>query len=132
VTVWGYRDEAALRDLKARAGVMVMPNLPSREAGDVEGFGLVALEAAAEGVPLVAAETEGLLDAVRHGETGFLAPAGDAEAWARQVEAILDWDEDRRRTFADTAARALAMHYSWARVAGETLAVYRTAGRGRP
>jgi phosphatidylinositol alpha-1,6-mannosyltransferase len=132
VTLWGYRDDAALREQKAGAGVMVMPNLPSHDKGDVEGFGLVALEAAADGIPLVAAETEGLIDAVRHGETGFLAPAGDGEAWARQIIEVLDWDEARRQAFAESASRALEAHYSWSRVAGATLAIYRAAGRSDP
>ncbi len=131
-TLWGYCDDAAARKLKARASVMVMPNLPSHDTGDVEGFGLVALEAAAAGIPLVAAETEGLVDAVRHGETGFLAPAGDAEAWARQIMEVLDWDEGRRRAFAERAAGALALHYSWSRVAEDTLAIYRAAGHREP
>jgi glycosyltransferase involved in cell wall biosynthesis len=44
---------------------------------DGEGWGLAVIEAAAHGVPTVCREVDGLCDSVRHGETGWLAGAGD-------------------------------------------------------
>jgi len=46
----------------------------------VEGFGLVALEGPSQGIPCVASNIEGLQDAVRPPETGFLVSAEDPEA----------------------------------------------------
>lgn len=55
-----------------------------------EGWGLTTIEANACGTPVVATDVPGLRDSVRHGETGFLVPFGDAPAFARAVKAILD------------------------------------------
>ena len=78
-------------DVKAlwleRAGVCVMPNVVV--PGDIEGFGIVALEAAAAGCPVIAADIEGLCDAVTNGESGTLVPSGDAASWVAAVETLL-------------------------------------------
>lgn len=50
-----------------------------------ESFGLVAVEAMAAGLPVVASAQGGLVEIVRDGETGLLAPPGDAEALARAL-----------------------------------------------
>lgn len=112
-------------ELKRRAVAMVMPNVRNQDGEDVEGFGLTALEAADHGAPLVAADLEGIRDAVRDGETGFLVTAEDADAWADRIRELLDWSAERRRQFAAKAGQALREHYSWARVAADTVAVYR-------
>ena len=86
--VWlGKRSDAEKATWFAKAGVCVMPNIVVH--GDMEGFGIVALEAAAAGCPVVAANLEGLRDAVTDGESGVLAPSGDGPAWISAVHALL-------------------------------------------
>lgn len=53
--------------------------------GDVEGFGMVALEAAAHGLPTVAYAVGGVPDAVRDGSTGWLVAPGNSAAFAAAV-----------------------------------------------
>jgi phosphatidylinositol alpha-1,6-mannosyltransferase len=78
--IWlGKRSDAEKAHWFAKAGVCVMPNIIIR--GDMEGFGIVALEAAAAGCPVVAADLEGLRDAVTDGESGALVRPGDAKQW---------------------------------------------------
>lgn len=60
------------------ADVVVMP---AREAPpDVEGFGLVFLEANACGTPVIGARSGGIPDAIQHKTTGLLVPPSDPEA----------------------------------------------------
>ena len=76
------------------ADVFVQPNIPV--AGDMEGFGLVAIESAMQGTLVVAARLEGLIDAVDDGVTGELLPPGDAGAWIARLEALLADPEELR------------------------------------
>jgi phosphatidylinositol alpha-1,6-mannosyltransferase len=86
--VWlGARGDDEKASWFATAAVCVMPNIAV--AGDMEGFGIVALEAAAAGCPVVAADLEGLRDAITNGQSGTLVPSEDASAWVRAVEALL-------------------------------------------
>jgi glycosyltransferase involved in cell wall biosynthesis len=129
-----YGDDLAR--LRARALAVVVPNLPRETA--FEGFGLVALEGAADGGVVLAAETDGLPAAVVDGETGFLLPAGDAEAWARKIREVESWDADQRAVFVARARQRVATDFTWRRVADETLALCararanpRSAGTGK-
>jgi len=92
--------------------------VPSRS----ETFGLVALEAAACGTPVVAAEVGGLRTLVGHGRTGFLVADRDPLSWARRVEEILD-DRLTAATMALEAA-TVARGYSWDATAGLLLGCY--------
>ena len=82
-------------------------------AGDVfclpsyrEGFGTVAIEAGAMGLPVVATRVTGLVDAVVDGETGCLVPAKDAGALAAALAAVLDDRSLRQRLGEAGRARA--------------------------
>ena len=57
--------------------------------GDPEGFGMVAIEAAAHGVPTVAFATGGIVDAVAEGQSGYLVAPGDYAALAQTVLRVL-------------------------------------------
>jgi phosphatidylinositol alpha-1,6-mannosyltransferase len=70
-----------------RAAVCVVPNVAV--PGDVEGYGVVALEAAASGCPLVAADLHGLRDAIVDGEGGLLVTAEDAGLWTKVIVELL-------------------------------------------
>jgi len=67
----------------ASATLMLMPNL--QDDGDMEGFGLVALEASIQGKTVLAAGIEGITDAVHDGKNGYLLPSGNATAWADKI-----------------------------------------------
>jgi len=67
-----------------------------------ESFGLAALEAMAQGVPVVASRVGGIPEVVRHGVDGFLEPVGDVEAMAEDVLTLLR-DEPLRRRFGEAA-----------------------------
>ena len=66
------------------ADVFVMPNIPVK--GDVEGFGMVAIEASSCGVPVVASNIEGIKDAVKDGKNGYLVESGDSNSFVKKIK----------------------------------------------
>lgn len=79
--------------------------------GDVEGFGMVAIEAAATGLPTVACAVGGVPDAIAEGVSGYLVAPGDTMAFAAAVNRVL---EAGRSSF-DAKARAFASGFAWER-----------------
>jgi phosphatidylinositol alpha-1,6-mannosyltransferase len=89
----------------AAGDVFAMPCRTRRRGLDVEGLGIVYLEASATGLPVVAGDSGGAPDAVRDGETGFVVPGRDVAAVADRLIALL---RDR-----ELAARMGAAGRAW-------------------
>lgn len=83
VHLLGAVDDELREAVLQGADIFVQPNI--RVPGDMEGFGLVTIEAALRGTPVVAAALEGILDAVVDGSTGALVAAEDANAWTQRL-----------------------------------------------
>lgn len=83
--------------------------LPLMEIGCLtslnEGFSNAILEYMAEGLPVVATDVGGNREAIVDGVTGFLMPAGDEKAFARQVNILLENDHQRKLMGARGRAR---------------------------
>ncbi|MQA12920.1 MAG: glycosyltransferase [Pseudonocardiaceae bacterium] len=120
----GHLPDARLPALLAAADAVV---LPSR----YEPFGLVALEAAAAGAPLVASTTGGLGEVVRDGETGLAFTPGDVDGLARAVRAVLDRPTAARRR-AGAARRRLGTDFDWDTIAAATARRYARARQRSP
>ncbi|NUS72572.1 MAG: glycosyltransferase family 4 protein [Corynebacteriales bacterium] len=73
----------------AAGDVFAMPCRTRRGGLDVEGLGIVYLEASALGLPVVAGDSGGAPDAVRENETGFVVPGSDVDAIADKVCTLL-------------------------------------------
>lgn len=128
VRLLGRISENELTRLYRGADLFVMPNIPV--PGDMEGFGVVMLEAGLCGLPTIGARLEGIRDAIREGENGTLLPSGDAPAFAR---AILGYHGDRDALAAASAraARYTAANFSWSTIVDRYVRVLRqAAGRG--
>jgi D-inositol-3-phosphate glycosyltransferase len=92
--------------------------VPSRS----ESFGLVALEAAACGTPVVAAAVGGLRTLVDHGHTGFLVEGSDPDGFAAYVHEVLDNSRLADELGVNAAARAA--HYRWSITAARLRRLY--------
>lgn len=80
-------DDAALSEAWRAADVHVFPVRAVQ--GDVEGFGMVAIEAAAHGLPTVAFDVGGVADAVVEGKSGTLVREGDYQGMAAAIDGLL-------------------------------------------
>ncbi len=70
------------------AKALIFPVLEIKN--DVEGFGMVAIEAAAHGLPSVGFSVGGVPDAIGHGKSGWLVPSGEYENMEQKIKAILN------------------------------------------
>lgn len=111
----GFLDRQVLADLYADADVFVFPSA-------TETCGLVALEALASGVPVVAANAGGVKENLRMGITGTLVKPGDSAAFAEAIEQMVV-DGDQRRAMRE-AARAFAIGRDWTRELDQLEAIY--------
>ncbi|HNT27637.1 MAG TPA: glycosyltransferase family 4 protein, partial [bacterium] len=93
-------------------------------AGDMEGFGLAALEAAICGLPVVASEIDGIVDAVQEGKNGFLLPPEEPELWAHRITGLLA-DPAGLRAAGEAAREFTKEHYSWERMVDGYEAVFK-------
>jgi glycogen(starch) synthase len=117
----GRLDHDELLAVLHRADAAVLPS-------HYEPFGLVALEAAAAGTPLVTSNIGGLGEAVIDGETGMSCPPRDVTRLAKAVIAVLhDPAASQRR--AKAARQRLTSDFDWQTVADETAQVYLAAKR---
>ena len=99
--------------------------MPSRS----ESFGLVAAEAQASGVPVIAACVGGLRTIVDHDVSGRLVRGHDPEVWADVIADVLASSEDRARYA--VGARQVAERFGWSTTADQMLKVYSVAGEVR-
>lgn len=96
--------------------------LPSRH----EGMPLAALEAMDAGLPVVATDVIGTSEVVDDGRTGLLVPPKDPAALATALGTLLA-DPDLRRRFGEAGRRRYVEHFTSARMAAQTVAVYERA-----
>jgi phosphatidylinositol alpha-1,6-mannosyltransferase len=103
------------------ADVFVMPNI--NVPGDIEGFGLVLLEASTCALPVVAADTEGIRDAVVDGKNGVLVPSGDAAAFQHEIGRFLADPAGAKQFGAESRDFTLAT-YQWDKIADRYIEQY--------
>lgn len=111
----GAMSRDRLADLLAVASVTLVPS-------HTETFGLVALESAASGTPVVGFRSSGLVESIADGSSGLLLDSREPRDWALALAGLLD-DEVSLGRFTATA-RHHAEGYTWAATATALLGVY--------
>lgn len=115
-----YVSDAELPAFFRRADVLALPH----RSVDVSGVLFAGL---AFGKAMVLSDVGGFRELVEDHGAGRLVPPGDPEALGVALAELLA-DREQRRALEERAAAAAAGPYSWDRIAGQTLAVYREVG----
>jgi D-inositol-3-phosphate glycosyltransferase len=111
----GALDRDALADLLTVATITLVPS-------HSETFGLVALESAASGTPVVGYRSTGLTESVADGASGVLLDTRDPRAWATTINRLLDDPIERERL--SRSARDHALGYTWGATGAALLGLY--------
>ena len=118
VTFLGKTPQAEMPGVYQAADIFVCPSVWD------EPFGMVALEAMACGLPVVASQTGGLPEFILDGLTGFLVAAADAKALASRIEVLLGDGRLRERMGREGSRKA--QRYGWETILKEVHTVYQS------
>jgi phosphatidylinositol alpha-1,6-mannosyltransferase len=117
----GAVDEDTLLSCYQQCDLFVLPN---REIeGDIEGFGMVLLEAQACGKPVITGQSGGTMEAIKVPDTGILVDCHQAETLAAAVDDLLS-DATRSQRMGE-AARQWAIEFGWDRLAARAVDLFR-------
>ena len=100
----------------AAADVFAMPCRTRRAGLDVEGLGIVYLEASAAGLPVIGGDSGGAPDAILDGETGYVVPGRGVPVLAERIIALLA-DPSRARAMGQRGQAWTEQEWDWSRVA---------------
>ncbi|MGB5342019.1 MAG: glycosyltransferase family 4 protein, partial [Thermoanaerobaculia bacterium] len=107
----GRVDQEDLLSCYAEADLFILASKASER--DVEGFGIVFIEASASGVPVIASREGGATDAVQEGVNGLIIPDSSPESIARGIERYLA----ERERFETERIRGFAEQFRWSSLA---------------
>jgi phosphatidylinositol alpha-1,6-mannosyltransferase len=125
----GEIDDRALIGCYQQCDLFVLPN---RQVGaDIEGFGMVLLEAQACGRPVVAGASGGTAETMAIPETGRVVPCDEPGPLAAAVVELLS-DRDRLARMGAAARRLMAERFDWAGLSRQAEQLFREGMRPRP
>ena len=106
----GFVPDAEVNLYYNLADIVVMPN--TEEEGDIEGFGMVFLEANAAGKPVIGGRSGGTADAVQDGVTGYLVSSENNLELVERLRHLLT-NEDLRRSMGAAALQRVQTDFAW-------------------
>ena len=112
VSFWGPVDEYEKVLAFNSADIFIMPSI--QIGADLEGFGIVFMEAAAAGVPSIAGNVGGQPEAVIHGKTGLVVDGKNVDEIAKAIRFLIENPEVRRSMGKE--ARKWAKEHDWSKI----------------
>jgi phosphatidylinositol alpha-1,6-mannosyltransferase len=106
----------------AAGDVFAMPCRTRRGGLDVEGLGIVYLEASAAGLPVIGGDSGGAPDAIAEGESGYVVPGRDVAALAARVTELLS-DPSKARAMGEKGRAWVERDWSWEQAAARLRAI---------
>jgi phosphatidylinositol alpha-1,6-mannosyltransferase len=123
----GAVSDAELVQIYAFCDVLVLPVLDLD--ADVEGFGMVALEAAAAGKPVIATRCGGIPDAVEDGESGILVEPGNCDGLSEAIVSLLN-NPQIASAMGQSGRRRAVKEFTWNSVVSRYEAMFRRLSKG--
>lgn len=109
VTLLDNASDDVCKEILERAQLFIAPNISV--PGDMEGFGIVCIEASGAGLPVIAAQLEGLESAVLSEKTGRFFRAGDAEDCMQTIVHMIE-----APLVSGDVYQATRSHFAWTRL----------------
>lgn len=120
IIMTGKLSKSMLKVCYVASDLFIMPNIPVQ--GDMEGFGIVLLEANRAGLPAVASDLEGIKDVIKQGVNGYRIPHGDAQKFAEKIDHILTGDLNK---LSESAQKYVIDTFNWNAVVEKYVAYLR-------
>ncbi len=114
VFILGRQPDEVLKQAYAAADLFIMPNIPIE--GDMEGFGIVMLEANLAETPVVASNLEGIKDVILDGENGYKVSALDSQSFIDTIDEIL---EDNLDLLSSKSLKYVQDQFNWNHIADQ-------------
>jgi len=111
----GFVPDYDLASLYNLASIFLMPSRFIKKHGDVEGFGMVFLEAGACGRPVIGGRSGGIPEAIVDGETGFLVDPRDSRDLADKVIMLLG-DSNLRKRIGQAGRERAVRQFNWGKI----------------
>ena len=112
-----------LEEIFACSDIFVMPNI--RVEGDIEGFGIVAIEAASYGLSIVASNIEGIKNAIQNGKNGIFVEERNSEEYQKIIIDLLE-NKEKREKLGNDAKNYTKQNLSWGKIIKRYLDVYKS------
>jgi len=106
------------------ASCFILPAIVDSK-GDTEGLGVVLIEAAQYGLPIIASDVGGIPDVVIDRKTGLLIPEKNAEAIVKAIEELAE-KEELREALVLGASEHIKRNFSWEGIVDRQVAVYKS------
>jgi glycosyltransferase involved in cell wall biosynthesis len=126
----GFVSDEELVERYVESHVFVLPAAYDRK-GDVEGLGVVLIEALSYGRAAIGSRAGGITDIIRHDETGLLVPPGDPEALAAAIRTLAA-DPDRISALGRTGRAHVQERFGWPTVIGGLAELYERLAADAP
>ena len=114
----GYLTDEELAELYSSSSVFVLPSL-----NNLEGFGIVALEALSYATPVITTHFAGSSRLITRSKAGLIVPPGDAAVLANAITTLLE-DHSEAKSMGIRGAAAVDREFGWESIARRMLSAY--------
>jgi len=103
--------------------LFIMASFYDRKEGDIEGLGIVILEAEGKGLPVIVADSGGMPEAIEKGETGFVFAENDSDDLAEKILDIYQ-NKDLQKKFRENGPEFVRDKFNSEKIANQYLEIY--------